>query len=637
MAWKTVTLHGWWVSFKRDSDVYLKHEEVSGFSSIEKIEVAGIETPYKESDFTSVELGRIVTEYPTKYAPGLRRCKSDRCFIIKINAREFEQKKLQLHYANVVIKIGDEEIDTGNRIVWDITYNGRKCHLKWKSNGNREYQTVIWYKSPFIYDDCSFAEGVAAVSLNGWAGFVDTKGNIIVPFEYENAEHFQNGLAPVEIFDDVSREYKCGFIDKTGKEIIPCEYDEVHHFFDGRALVVKRWNAYGFIDERGNEIVPCCNLLLRDYIGEMYYDYNFYEERAIFCKKDSKRCGYIDLNGKEITPLEYWGTRPFSEGLGAVQSKDGWGFVDKTGVEVIPCEYSDVKSFYEGLAAVKNNDRWGFIDKTNRLVIPCGYKYVGRFDEGLAPVKVGEKWGFIDKSGNQAVPCIYSDVGEFENGMAPVRKGKKWGYIDRNSNLVVPYIYDHAENYKVNGLACVSIDEKMGCIDRRGKVVIPLIYDCIANHETILAAMLEEKWGFIDLEGNPVEDLSVYKVLARKYDQVFINNGEVRTYSFALDGKYGLAADDGKELIPPRYDWLGNSFVEDMLAVGIRGKGVGFVNKQGEEIIAPKYEEASDFNKGYASVRLNGKWGAIDKNGNVTEPLENDIIGFKLDKIWTMD
>ena len=112
MAWKTITLHGWWVSFKRDSDVYLKHEEVSGFSSIEKIEVAGIETPYKESDFTSVELGRIVTEYPTKYAPGLRRCKSDRCFTIKINAREFEQKKLQLHYANVVIKIGDEEIDT---------------------------------------------------------------------------------------------------------------------------------------------------------------------------------------------------------------------------------------------------------------------------------------------------------------------------------------------------------------------------------------------------------------------------------------------------------------------------------------------------------------------------------------------
>lgn len=110
MAWKTITLLGWWVSFERDSDVYLKHEEVSGFSSIEKIEVVGSETPYKESDFTSVELGRIVTEYPTKYTPGLRRRKSDGCFTIKINAREFdllcglsEIWDIEFEYANNLI------------------------------------------------------------------------------------------------------------------------------------------------------------------------------------------------------------------------------------------------------------------------------------------------------------------------------------------------------------------------------------------------------------------------------------------------------------------------------------------------------------------------------------------------------
>ena len=213
MAWKIISLHGWWVSFERDSDVYLKHEEVSGFSSIEKIEVAGIETPYKESDFTSVELGRIVTEYPTKYAPGLRRRKSDGCFTIKINAREFDPKKLQLHYANVVIKIGDEEIDTGNRIVWNITYNGRKCHLKWKSNGKREYQTVIWYKSPFIYDFLYFNDGLAAAELNERCGYIDTNGRVAISFQYDRAEKFLNGFAPIYLRGD-----GWGFIDKIGKE-----------------------------------------------------------------------------------------------------------------------------------------------------------------------------------------------------------------------------------------------------------------------------------------------------------------------------------------------------------------------------------------------------------------------------------
>ena len=427
-----------------------------------------------------------------------------------------------------------------------------------------------------------------------------------------------------------------GFIDKIGKEVVPCEYEEVHHFFDGRAFICEEDNGlFGFIDEKGKKEVPCFHNLLWDGCG-LYYHHDFSEGFAIVRNAHpyTYQCGYIDINGVPITPLKYHRIKPFSEGFGAVRSKNGWGFVNKTGVEVIPCAYSDANSFYEGLAAVKTNDRWGFIDKTNRLVIPCKYKEVGCFDEGLAPVRVSGKWGFIDKSGYRVIPCIYSDVGVFENGMAPVCKGKKWGYIDRNGNLVVPCIYDHAENYKANGLACVSINEKMGCIDRTGRVAIPLIYDCIGNHETILNAKLEKKWGLIDFEGNPVEEFSVYKTFARKYDQVFINNGEVRTYSFVLDGKYGLAANDGNELIPPRYDWLGDSFVEDMLAVGIRGKGVGFVNKQGEEIVAPQYEEASDFHEGRAAVRLNGKYGAIDKRGEIVVPLIHDKIGMHTTKIW---
>lgn len=631
MAWKTITLHGWWVSFERDSDWYLRHEEVSGFSSIEKIEVEGIETPYTESDIASVETGRTVTKYPTKYAPALLRRKSDKCFTIKINARKFDPKLLVLHYADVVIKIGDEEIDTACRIVRDITYNGRKCQLRWVSSGEREYQTIIWYKSPFIYDSCWFAEDAAAVSLNGEDGFIDAKGNVFVPFEYTDAEQFQNGYAPVRIFDEDEHEYKWGYINKRGEEVIPCKYEEVHHFFDGRAYVED--GDYGFIDEKGNEVVPCCNHILRDGWGGTYYHHDFSEGRAILSKNYSMRCGYIDENGKEITPLKYWRAEPFSEGLGAVRNKEKWGFVDKEGVEVIPCTYSEAKSFSEGLAAVKINDRWGFIDKSNTLVIPCKYQEVYSFSEGLASVKIGKKWGFIDKSGDKVIPCIYSDVYAFENGMAPVCQCKKWGYIDKCGKLIVPCIYDHAENFKTNGLACVSKGNKMGCIDRTGKVIIPLIYDYIGNHETRFSAKIEEKWGLLNIEGNPIEDFAVYKALAKKYDQVWIECGETRTYSFVLDGKYGLADAEGNELIPPRYDWTSYSG-DGMIVVGIYGKGIGFINIQGEEIVAPKYEEVTNFHKGFAAVRLNGKWGAINKRGEVVVPFTHDAPPGYAREVW---
>jgi hypothetical protein len=107
----------------------------------------------------------------------------------------------------------------------------------------------------------------------------------------------------------------------------------------------------------------------------------------------------------------------------------------------------------------------------------------------------------------------------------------------------------------------------------------------------------------------------------------------VRTYSFALDGKYGLADTEGNELIHPRYDWLGNSFEEDMLIVGVRGKGLGFVNRHGIEIVPPTYDEARDFYQGQASVRLNGKWGAIDKRGKIVVPLIHTTTGRHIENI----
>ena len=84
MAWKTITIHGWWISFENDSDWYIKHPEVSGFSSIEKIEINGIETNFQEKDFTSVHIGKIISKYPTKIHE-IKRHKTKSIFTFKIN------------------------------------------------------------------------------------------------------------------------------------------------------------------------------------------------------------------------------------------------------------------------------------------------------------------------------------------------------------------------------------------------------------------------------------------------------------------------------------------------------------------------------------------------------------------------
>lgn len=90
---------------------------------------------------------------------------------------------------------------------------------------------------------------------NGYYGFQDEKGNIVVYPKYTDIQSFdeyRTGWAMVEIFGFQ------GFVDNTGKEVVHPQYDDIGKFGryrDGCALVQKG-KFYGFIDTTGKEVVP---------------------------------------------------------------------------------------------------------------------------------------------------------------------------------------------------------------------------------------------------------------------------------------------------------------------------------------------------------------------------------------------
>ena len=120
---------------------------------------------------------------------------------------------------------------------------------------------------PFKYDRVyGFAEGLAAVWLNGKGGFIDKTDNIVIPLKYGEMREFSEGLAMVTFNG------RYGFIDKTDKVVIPFEYDNINGFdgllytlepfYQGYAMVtIKGKNGfsdarYGFIDKTGTRVVP---------------------------------------------------------------------------------------------------------------------------------------------------------------------------------------------------------------------------------------------------------------------------------------------------------------------------------------------------------------------------------------------
>ena len=61
------------------------------------------------------------------------------------------------------------------------------------------------------------------------------------------------------------------------------------------------------------------------------------------------------------------------------------------------------------------------------------------------------------------------------------------------------------------------------------------------------------------------------------------------------------------------YDWVGD-FSEGLATVKLNDK-YGYIDKTGREVIPCKYDDAWNFSEGFAKVALNGKYGYIDETG----------------------
>ena len=69
-----------------------------------------------------------------------------------------------------------------------------------------------------------------------------------------------------------------------------------------------------------------------------------------------------------------------------------------------------------------------------------------------------------------------------------------------------------------------------------------------------------------------------------------------------------------------KYAWKGEYY--EGLAMVRLDKKYGFIDKTGKEVIPIKYDNAWGFSEGLANVRLNNKWGFIDKTGKEVIPIK---------------
>jgi hypothetical protein len=276
-------------------------------------------------------------------------------------------------------------------------------------------------------------------------GYIDKTGRLIIPFKFDGADEFSEGLAAVRI------DGKSGYIDETGNFVISPPSLSGFPFSDGMALVVIRefekdhlhMHKLGYINRSGKLVFQRKEAWDSKSLHIIYKEL-FFSEGLVSVEQNGKM-GYVDKAGRQVISPRYNNAQPFSESLAAVMIKGQYGYIDRSGKMVIPPQFTDAESFSEGLALISfDSTQWSYIDKSGKIVIN-GEKFViaRGFSEGLAAAMgKNEKYGFIDKTGKFVIPPQFYRVGDFSEGLAAVQPGDvDWpgnlAYINQKGQMVI--------------------------------------------------------------------------------------------------------------------------------------------------------------------------------------------------------
>ena len=253
---------------------------------------------------------------------------------------------------------------------------------------------------------------------------------------------------------------KWGFVDKRGENVIPYKYDEVLFFKNGIAAI--RLNGkYGLINDQGRIIVPAS-------FDEILY----MTDCLIAISVDKPLTDHVGV------PVDL--EQNLASGLAMAAANGKFGFVGRNGAEALPCRYDRKIDFSSGMAKVRISGNNPLLDNSGNELIPIMHFTNQYVSEGLACVRVGQRWGMVDENGHTGIPLQYEKIRFFQSGMAPACSKGKWGFIDKHNNEVVSFRFEDALSFS-EGLAAVKQQGRWGFVDPRGNQVIPCRFDYVSS------------------------------------------------------------------------------------------------------------------------------------------------------------
>jgi hypothetical protein len=324
-----------------------------------------------------------------------------------------------------------------------------------------------------------FKDGLAAVLKDGLWGFIDEKGAVVIPHQFEEVQGnaFQGGIAIVK------KKQFWGVIDRDGKELLPFKHRQI--MIDPKAA---RFAAGlpNTTSQYGGMLWGLYNLT-----GEQLHPHDIEDMRLPFVggvtsvSKGYGKHALMNVDGKLLSDAKYDKIIQYDYTtwwIGWDSAANATAAFNERGELKFTAPYERVGGMFQGRATFQDpkTKTYGFLDENGKIVIPAQFSLAMGFREGLALVsrKLGAPIEAIDLTGKSVAgpaPNTYIRSSGFENGLVWLgdETTKDVHCYDRNLKKVFPQSFRYAREFDDNGLAQADLDtHKSGLINRKGEWVL---------------------------------------------------------------------------------------------------------------------------------------------------------------------
>ena len=286
------------------------------------------------------------------------------------------------------------------------------------------------------------------VQKNGKCGYIDTAGKIIYPIELDQANGFStfyknkyvplNDLscdpsiipdsirmqAPVKIAGksfwlsmDGQLTENTSAIRKKTKDRKPTKTKVTQNIFNTYDPVER---TRFLVNEYGEKIIP-------DNLAAVHK----YSDGFIPFEVKRRKYGFYFPSTKKVVYYEAVQTYP-SDGASIkwIRNNGKYGFINNEGKEVTPQDFEIYGKYKEGMISVLKDGKMGFLDESGAMKIPMIYEDDGNyrpyFENGVAYAYLNGKYGFINPEGETVAPFEYDAIAYFKDGEAIAYRNGKW-------------------------------------------------------------------------------------------------------------------------------------------------------------------------------------------------------------------